>query len=150
MAQMQKTLKANPSMNKQRQKKSTPEKFTGSLTIPGQSLKPAELLKRHLAGTLPPIDLSSRYEYHYDDEGKQVAEPLPLELHEVHKLSVAIRQRQYEEALEARKKAAEQHKEEIISEYVKMHPNLKPKTAAEPEPEPVKPITTTKPKSQKS
>lgn len=102
-----------------RSKQSKPTKFGASKTIPGQALKPAELLKRHLAGTLPDIDLSRRYEHHYDEEGNQVAEPLPLELHEVHKLSVAIRKRQYEEALEARKKAAERHKEEIIAEYKK-------------------------------
>lgn len=103
----------------QRSKKSTPTKFGASLTIPGQALKPAELLKRHLAGTLPDIDLSKRYEYHYDENGNQVAEPLPLELHEVHKLSVAIRKRQYEEAIEQRKLQAEKHKNEIISEYEK-------------------------------
>lgn len=86
-------------------------------TIPGQSLRPSELLKRHLAGTLPPIDLSSRYEFHYDEKGQQIAEPLPNELHEVHRLSVALRERQYEEQLEARKKAAEKRKQDIIDEY---------------------------------
>lgn len=109
-----------------RSKQSTPTKYGESRTIPGQSLKPAELLRRHLAGTLPPIDLSNRYEFHYDDQGNQVSEPLPLELHEVHKLSVAIRKRQYEEAIEQRKKQAEKHKEEIIAEYVKNNPSLKP------------------------
>lgn len=103
-----------------RSKPSTPTKFGPSKTIPGQSLKPSELLKRHLAGTLPPIDLSKRYEHHFDEEGKQIAEPLPLEMHEVHKLSVAIRQRQYEEALEHRKKQLEKHKENIIAEYEKL------------------------------
>lgn len=93
-----------------------------SLTIPGQSLKPAELLKRHLAGTLPDIDLKHRYEFHYDENGNQVAEPLPLEMSEIYKLSVAIRKRQYEEAIEQRKKRAEKHKEEIISEYLKKNP----------------------------
>lgn len=92
-------------------------KFGPSLTIPGQALKPAELLKRHLAGTLPDIDLSKKYEYHYDEHGNQVAEPLPVEMHEMYKLSVAIRQKQYEEALEHRKREAEKHKEEIIAEY---------------------------------
>lgn len=125
-------------MNK-RSKKSHDLTFGPSQTIPGQALKPADLLRRHLAGTLPPIDLSNKYEYHYDDTGKQVSEPLPLELHEVHKLSVAIRQRQYEEALEHRKRQAEKHKEEIISEYVKQNPQIKPKKAAEPEPKPVPP-----------
>lgn len=109
-----------------RSKKTQPTGYDKtSQTIPGQSLTPANLLKRHLAGTLPPIDLSSRYEFHYDETGKQVAEPLPLELHEVHKLSVMLRQRQYEEAIEQRKKNAEKHKEDIINEYVKLNP---PKT----------------------
>lgn len=103
-------------MNK-RSKNTVPTTYGPSMTIPGQALKPSELLKRHLAGTLPPIDLSKRYEYHYDEDGKQVLEPLPTELHEIHKLSVAIRKRQYEEALEARKQAAEKHKADIIAEY---------------------------------
>lgn len=110
-----------------RSKQSTPIKFGPSKTIPGQSLRPAELLKRHLAGTLPDIDLSSKYEHHYDEEGKQVAEPLPLEIHELHKLSVAIRQKQYEEGLEQRKKAAEKHKQDIIDEYVKQNTPPQPK-----------------------
>lgn len=125
-----------------RAKKRIETTFGPSQTIPGQSLKPSELLKRHLAGTLPDIDLSQKYEYHFDEEGKQVAEPLPLEMHEVHKLSVAIRQRQYEEALEQRRKQAEKHKEEIIAEYVKNNPNLKPKseeTTDAPKPDEGKP-----------
>lgn len=105
-----------------RGKKTSAVKFSASKTIPGQALSPADLLKRHLSGTLPEIDLSSRYEYHFDEHGNKVNEPLPLELHEVHKLSVAIRKRQYEEALEQRKRDAEKHKEEIISEYIKNNP----------------------------
>lgn len=110
----------------ERSKPSQKVVYGSSATIPGQALRPAELLRRHLSGTLPPIDLSKKYEFHYDEQGNQVAEPLPLELHEVHKLSVAIRQRQYEEALERRKQAAEKHKEEIIAEYIKKNPQVKP------------------------
>lgn len=117
----------------ERSKKSIAVRYGSSLTIPGQALRPAELLRRHLSGTLPPIDLTKRYEYHYDEQGNQVAEPLPLELHEVHKLSVAIRQRQYEEALERRKQAAEKHKEQIISEYIKNNPPAKPGEDLPPE-----------------
>lgn len=106
-------------MQNSRSKKGTATKYGPSKTIPGQSLKPAELLKRHLAGTLPPIDLSGRMEYHYDETGKQVAEPLPLEMHEMHKLAVALRKRQYEEALEARKKQAEKFKQQILAEHQK-------------------------------
>lgn len=105
-----------------RSKPNIPVKFGASKTIPGQAMIPADLLKRHLAGTLPDIDLSKRYEYHYDEQGNQISEPLPLELHEVHKLSVALRQKQYEAALEHKKKAAEKHKEDIISEYIKNNP----------------------------
>lgn len=105
-------------MNKRSQ--STPkQKHEESLVIPGQALRPSELLKRHLAGTLPPIDLSGKYEYHYDENGKQVGEPLPLELHTLHQLSVALRKRQYEEALIEKKKQAEKHRDDIISEYLK-------------------------------
>jgi len=107
---------------KNRSKQILPTGYTPSQTIPGQSLRPSELLRRHLAGTLPPIDLSNRYEYHYDENGEQVSSPLPLELHEVHRLSVAIRQRQYEEAIEQRKKAAQKHKEDIIAEHLKNNP----------------------------
>lgn len=103
--------------NRQKVNREFDGKFTMSRTIPGQSLRPAELLKRHLAGTVPPIDLSNRYEYHFNEEGEQVALPLPLELHEVHRLSVAIRKKQYEEALEHRKAMAEKHKQEIIAAY---------------------------------
>lgn len=123
-----------------RSKPSIVTSYGPSRTIPGQSLRPAELLKRHLAGTLPPIDLSKQYEYHYDSEGNQVAEPLPLELHEVHKLSVAIRQRQYEEAIEARRKAAERHKQEIIDEYIRQNPQLKPKEEKPDKPDQALPV----------
>lgn len=127
-------------MSTYRSKPSEPTVFTSSVTIPGQALRPAELLKRHLAGTLPPVDLSKRYEYHFDQDGKQVAEPLPLEVHELHKLSVAIRKRQYEEALEARKLSAEKHKQQIIEEYEKSQKEkgligsvqLKPESGATP------------------
>lgn len=103
-----------------------------SKTIPGQSLKPSELLKRHLAGTLPPIDLSKRYEYHYDETGKQVAEPLPLELSEIHRLSVAIRKQEYEKAMEARKLSLEKHRLKIIDEYEKEQAAKKQSLGSEP------------------
>lgn len=103
-----------------RSKKNVPTKYSESRTIPGQALTPAAMLKRHLAGTMPDIDLSRKYEYHFDETGKQVAEPLPLEVHELHKLSVMLRKRQYEEALEHKKQQAQKHKEQIISEYEKL------------------------------
>lgn len=122
-------------MYKSRQKVNKSELlFTMSRTIPGQSLRPAELMKRHLAGTIPPIDLSNRYEYHFDEKGNQVAEPLPLELHEVHRLSVAIRKKQYEEALEQRKKQAEKHKQEIIAAYKREQEELNARAEAKVQP----------------
>lgn len=95
-----------------------PTVYGPSQTIPGQSLKPSELLERHLAGTLPEIDLSDRYEYHYDENGEQIGEPLPLEMHEFHSLAVAIRRREFEAATEARKQEAEALKKQIIEEWI--------------------------------
>lgn len=92
-------------------------KFGPSQTIPGQSLTPSDLLKRHLAGTLPPIDHSDRNEYHYDTEGNQVGEALPLEMHEMHALAVALRNRQFEEATERRKEEALKFRDRIIAEH---------------------------------
>lgn len=92
---------------------------TESRTIPGQSLVPSELLKRHLAGTLPPIDQSKKYEYHYDEEGNQIGEPLPVDYQELHNLAVAIRKRQFEEATKARKAKAEKERAKIIADYEK-------------------------------
>lgn len=102
-----------------RKQNRTTTTYGPSQTIPGQSLRPAELLKRHLAGTLPPIDHAAKYEYHFDENGQQIAVPIPLELHEIHKLSLAIREQQWKQATEARKLAAEKHKQEIIDAYEK-------------------------------
>jgi len=90
-----------------------------SKTLPGQALVPSELLKRHLAGTLPPIDQSKRYEYHYDENGVQIGEPLPVDYQELHNLAVAIRKRQFEEATKARKAKVEKERAKIIEEYEK-------------------------------
>lgn len=90
---------------------------TRSKTIPGQSLIPAELLKRHLAGTLPDIDRSQKYEHHYDENGEQIAQPLPLDYIEMHALAVALRKRQFEEATKKRKRDAEKFRDKIIAEY---------------------------------
>lgn len=106
---------------------------TASRTIPGQSLLPSELLKRHLAGTLPDIDHSKRYEYHYDEHGEQVAEPLPIEFHEFHSLAVAIRKRQFEEATERKRQQTDKFKQRVIDEYIKSkQPASDPITDPEP------------------
>lgn len=113
------------------------QKFGPSKTIPGQSLYPADLMKRHLAGTLPPIDLSAKYEYHYDEEGNQIGQPMPKEMYEVHALAVALRKRQYQEAIEHRKQEAEKLKQSILDEY---------KKSQEPAPAPITQPTPPKPK----
>lgn len=118
-------------------------KYGTSRTIPGQSLVPAKLMERHLAGTLPDIDLSSRYEYHYDEEGNKIGEPLPLEMHELHKMAVAIRNRQFEEATKARKEQAEKFRQKVIDEYLKEQSSKEPKPSADPgAPGGVEPIKT--------
>jgi len=88
-----------------------------SKTIPGQSLQPAELLKRHLAGTLPDIDLNSRYEYHFNENDERIGSPLPTEMHELHKIALELKKARQEEIIAKRKDAAERWKGEIIAEY---------------------------------
>lgn len=99
--------------------KSKPTVYGPSKTIPGQALVPAELMKRHLAGTLPPIDLSRSYEYHYDEQGNKIADRLPNEVHELHELAVALRKKQFEAATEHRKQEAEKERIRVIEEYEK-------------------------------
>lgn len=103
-------------------RKSVPTKYGPSKAIPGQALKPSDLMKRHMAGTLPDIDLARQFEYHYDSDGKQIGEPLPLEMHEIHALAAIIKQRQWDQAVEARKRQAERLRDEIIEEYKKSLP----------------------------
>lgn len=110
--------------------------FSPSRTIPGQSLMPSELLKRHLAGTLPEIDQKKNYEYHYDESGEKIGEPLPIEMHEFHALAVALRKRQFEEATKKRAEQAQKFKDQIIEEWKKQNPDKVP--APEPQP-PVNP-----------
>lgn len=94
-----------------------PTSYGPSKTIPGQSLYPADLLKRHLAGTLPDIDHSQKYEYHYDENGEQIAEPLPLEMFELHNLAVALRKKQFEAATKHRAAQAQKERDSIIEQY---------------------------------
>lgn len=113
-------------------KNKKPTVYGPSKTIPGQSLYPADLMKRHLAGTLPPIDLSSKYEHHYDEEGKQISEPLPTEMYELHALAVALRKKQFEAATEHRKQQAEKQRLEIIEEYKKSQTPVEPAPVDKP------------------
>lgn len=103
-----------------------PTVYGPSKSIPGLSLKPSELLKRHLAGTLPEIDSSSKYTYHVDENGEQIGEPYPMEMHEFHALAVAIRKRQFEAATEARRLKMEKFKSEIVEEWKKNNPPATP------------------------
>lgn len=112
------------------------EPWGPSQTIPGQSLKPAALLERHLAGTLPDIDQTTKYEYHYDENGEQIAEPLPLEMHKFHELAVALREQQFKAATEHRKKMAEKERQKIIADYLK---SQEPKPGELPTPSSTKP-----------
>lgn len=127
--------------------KSQGEKAVGrSKTIPGQSLYPSDLMKRHLAGTLPDIDLSSKYEYHYDEEGNKISDRLPIEMHELHALAVALRKKQFEAATEHRKQLALKEREQIIEEWKKQNPgtppeNLSPKPPTEGTPSATGPVS---------
>lgn len=114
-----------------------PTIYSTSKTVPGQSLIPADLLKRHLAGTMPDIDLSQKYEYHYDENGEQIGEPLPIEMHELHKLALKMRKAQEENANIQRAEKAKKFRDSLIEEYkreqllkVKTDPILPPQTPA--------------------
>lgn len=118
----------------------TPEGMNGwgrSQTIPGQSLIPSELLERHLAGTLPEIDMSDNYEYHVDEEGNQIGEPMPLDYITLETLAAEHRAKQREAAIEFRKQEAKELRDKIIEEYKKsqqpsQEPNLPEPGQTEP------------------
>lgn len=118
------------------------QKFPASMTIPGQSLYPSDLMKRHLAGTLPPIDLSAKYEHHYDENGEEIAKPMPTEYYELHNLAVALRKKQFEAATEHRKQQAEKERKQIIDDYIARHSLPTPPAAEGPTPTPVSTHTT--------
>lgn len=91
-----------------------------SLTKIGQSLKPAELLKRHLAGTLP--DIQKRPEYTFDEQGKQIGEDLSsLELHEIHDLARAVRAEYDKRSKELKDENEKVYRQQIIDTYQKEH-----------------------------
>lgn len=87
-----------------------------SRTIPGQSLIPAELLKRHLAGTLPDIAMGARYTH--DEDGNQVDENLQhMELHELKDLAERVREAVRERNEEIRAKNQSAYDDEVIARY---------------------------------
>lgn len=91
-----------------------------SQTIPGQSLIPAELLKRHLAGTLP--DIGKNPLYTHDENGKQISEDLShLELHEMHDLARALRDEYDKRTAQENNESKEQERLRIIEEYKAEH-----------------------------
>lgn len=127
-----------PNEKKPRRRKnagfSQPTFYSESKTIPGQSLVPAELLKRHLAGTLPDIQHVPRYTH--DEYGNQIDEDLSkLELHELAELADRAK-------LEVKRRQEEQHeknskdsRQRIIDEYLKEE-REKQKTALLPDDNP--------------
>jgi len=103
-----------------------------SQTKPGQSLIPAELLKRHLAGTLP--DIQKVPEFTHDEYGKQIGENLNnLELHELHDLGVRLRAEYAKREQELSEENEKKKREAIIAEHQK---NLLETAPAKPHAEP--------------
>lgn len=102
--------------------RSTPTiKFGPSVTKPGQALIPAELLKRHLAGTLP--DIMKRPQFTHNENGEQISEDLSkLELHELHDLAVQLKQEYDKRAEELKKQAEDDYKKRIIEEHTRLNP----------------------------
>lgn len=88
-----------------------------SPTVPGQSLKPAEVIERHLAGTLP--DIQKTPQYTHDEDGNQISEDLSkLELHELFDLGARLK-REYDERFKEQSDAeAERLKKQHIDEYL--------------------------------
>lgn len=97
-------------------KGTAPSRKLPSRTIPGQSLLPAELLKRHLAGTLPDIQMNPHYTH--DEDGNQIEENLSgLELHELHDLAEKVRGELRERQMELDKKEKEDYENSVIERY---------------------------------
>lgn len=93
-------------------------KYSPSKAIPGQALIPAELLKRHLAGTLP--DIQKNPQFTHDENGQQISEDLSgLELHELHDLAVKLRREFDERQKQLKKQADEDYRKSIIDEHIK-------------------------------
>lgn len=96
-----------------------PKKYRPSKTIPGQALIPAELLKRHLAGTLP--DLQKNPQFTHDDEGRPTGEQdlSRLELHELHELAQQVKSEFIEREKELAKQESENYRKSVIDDYIK-------------------------------
>lgn len=108
-----------------------PVQYSPSRTIPGQSLIPAELLKRHLAGTLP--DIAKVPLYTYDEKGSQISEDLSgLELHELHDLSVRLRAEYDERAKQLKSQAAKEYDAKIIHDYLQTAASKQPPVGTAP------------------
>lgn len=97
---------------------SKPTLYGVSKTKPGQALIPAELLKRHLAGTLP--DIQHTPQFTHDENGQQISEDLSgLELHELHDLSMRLHSEFKKREAELAVKHSEKLREDIINQYIK-------------------------------
>lgn len=102
-----------------RQRRATrPTKYSPSKTKPGQALIPAELLKRHLAGTLP--DIQKTPQFTHDENGNQISEDLShLELHELHDLTLRMKEEYDKRAKKLQEESREKYRQSIIDEHTK-------------------------------
>jgi len=90
--------------------------YSPSKTKPGQALIPAELLKRHLAGTLP--DIQKHPQFTHDENGQQISEDLShLELHELHDLTMAMKAEIAKRQKRLDEESEENYKKKIIAEH---------------------------------
>jgi len=97
---------------------SAPIKYSPSLTIPGQALLPAELLKRHLAGTLP--DIQKTPQFTHDEYGQPTGEQdlSHMELHELHDLAAKVKLEFIEREKELAKQESEDYRKSVIQQYL--------------------------------
>lgn len=103
-----------------------PTVYGRSQTKQGQALVPAELLKRHLAGTLP--DIAKNPEYTHDEHGVQISENLShMELHELHDLAKRMREEYDKRTAELKEQTSAEYRQQIIDEYKKSHADSLPK-----------------------
>lgn len=96
-----------------------PIHYSASVTIPGQALIPAELLKRHLAGTLP--DIAKRPQFTHDEYGQPTGEQdlSNMELHELHDLAQKVKLEFIEREKQLAKEEGENYRKSVIDEYIK-------------------------------
>lgn len=98
-----------------------------SKTKPGQALIPAELLQRHLAGTLP--DIQHNPKFTHDENGQVIGEDLSkYELHELFDLTARARRELAEREAKLARDSDDKYRQKIIEDYEKSKP---PKSTTE-------------------